>query len=91
VDFHASDGLPHVGGDVSAITYKADLSRRDARDGRQTLVRIGDAKIGRRPLCLVRLFGVEGRNLAAVFRPDPLLYSLRRSHILLVDRPLCIG
>jgi hypothetical protein len=29
-DFHAWDGLPHVGGDVSAITSKAALSCGDA-------------------------------------------------------------
>ena len=75
MDFPAWDDLPHVGGDVSAITAKAALSRGDARDDRQVLVRIVDAKMRMRLLCPVHRFGVDGRTLAAVFRADPFLYG----------------
>jgi hypothetical protein len=63
------DGLPHVGGDVSAITAPRPICRA-AVPGMtgQAPVRIVDAKIHTRPLCRARLFGVDGRNLTVVFR-----------------------
>jgi hypothetical protein len=73
------------------MSCKANLSHGDARDDRQVLVRIVDAKIRMRPLCLTCLLGVDGRTLAAVFRPDSLLYGKpqfprRRQCFLYLDR-----
>ena len=74
------DGLPHVGGDVSAITAPRPICRA-AVPGMtgQAPVRIVDAKIHTRPLCRARLFGVDGRNLAVVFRLDSFLSVSRNS------------
>jgi hypothetical protein len=86
------DGLPHVGGGVSAITAPRPICRA-AMPGmtRQALVRIVDAKIHTRPLCRARLFGVDDRNLAVVFRLYPFLddkpqFLRRRRCFLHLDR-----